>query len=110
MRPGHGYSLIEVMVATTLFGLVAAAVAQTIVVTQRSRQLGENWMRASQLAQQYLEAARAGSLADHEDGIFRTETKLTPVPGHPGLMRLDVTVSWTDGEPRSLELSTMVRR
>ena len=108
----RGYSLMECMVAVVIIGVIATAVAQTIVVTQHGRQLSENWMRATELAAQRIEVVRARDGADDEptSGIFRRETALAPVAGHPGLSRLDVTVRWADPAAHSLTLSTMVLR
>jgi prepilin-type N-terminal cleavage/methylation domain-containing protein len=111
MPAARGYSLIEFLIALALFGFVAAAIGQMIVVTQRARQVSENWMRATQLAADRIEAVRAGVAVDGHpyEGIFQRETTLAGVAGHPGLKRLDVTVSWTDTEPHRFTLSTLVR-
>jgi prepilin-type N-terminal cleavage/methylation domain-containing protein len=112
MGHARGYSLIEFLVATLIFSLVATAVAQTIVLTQRFRGVSANWLRATQLAVQRIEAFRAGVLIDEESesGIFRRETALSDVAGHPGLKRVDVTISWRDTEPKRFTLTTLVRR
>ena len=112
MRAARGYSLIEVLVAVLLFSLVATALAQTLVITGRARYASANWMRATQLAGERIEAVRAGIVADERPavGIFRRETTVAPFAGHPGLTRIDVTVSWTDSEPKQFTLSTLVRR
>jgi prepilin-type N-terminal cleavage/methylation domain-containing protein len=108
----RGYSLLEVLLATLLFSLVATAVAQTIVFTQHSRRVSANWLRATELATERIEQVRAGVLVDDdpENGIFRRETALSGFAGHPGLTRVDVSVSWRDGEKRGFTLSTLVRR
>ncbi len=111
MATARGYSLIEVIVAVLLFSIVATAVAQTIVWAQRARQLGENWMRATQLAVERIEAVRAGTRGNgtEDNGGFRIAATLAPVAGHRGLGRVDVVVSWTDSEPKEFMLSTLVR-
>jgi prepilin-type N-terminal cleavage/methylation domain-containing protein len=108
----RGSSLIEVMVAILLFSVVGTAVAQTVVLTQRARQVSENWMCATQLASQQIEAVRAGSASEGtgQIGIFRRETTTEPVTNHRGLVRVDVTVSWTDTDPKEFTLSTLVRQ
>jgi prepilin-type N-terminal cleavage/methylation domain-containing protein len=108
----RGYSLIEVMVAVLLFSIVAAAVAQAVVLAQRGRQISENWMRATQLASERLETVRAGVMADSTatNGIFQRDTAVTAVAGHRGLVQITVTVSWTDTEPKTFALSTLMRR
>lgn len=112
MTVARGYSLVEVMVAIVLFALVAAAVGQTVTFGQQSRQISENWMHATQLASARIEQVRAGMRIDAtaESGIFHRETAVRSMPGHRNLTRVDVTVSWTDTEPRSLTLSSLVRR
>lgn len=107
----RGYSLIECMVAIAIIGFVASAVAQTVILTQQRRQVSENWMRATELALQRIEAVRAGSMTDSQpmSGIFRRDSAFTGVTGHPGLLRLDVTVGWTDPDPHQMTLSTLVR-
>jgi len=108
----RGYSVIECMVAVVIFGFLASAVAQTVIAAQRGRQLSENWMRATELAAQRIEAVRAGVAVDDQpvDGMFQRATTLTAITSHPGLVQLEVTVTWADPEPRHLTLATMVRR
>jgi prepilin-type N-terminal cleavage/methylation domain-containing protein len=108
----RGYSLIEVMVAIVVFALVAAAVAQTVTFNQHSRQIAENWMRATQLAGARIEQVRAGMSTDPtpESGIFRRDTVIAALDGHRNLSRVEVTVSWTDSEARTLTLASLVRR
>lgn len=112
MRAAAGYSLIEVTVAILLFGIVAAAVGQTVVITQRARQVSENWLQATQLAGERLEAVRAGALSDDTPtvGIFQRQTTVSAVAGHPGLRRVDVTISWADSAPKAFTLSSLVRQ
>ena len=107
----RGYSLVECMVAVVLIGVIATAVAQTVVTTHRGRQLSENWMRATEFAAQRIESVRARPTAPDDQatiGIFRRDTTLTRVAGHPGLQRLDVQVTWSDPTAHNLTLSTMV--
>ena len=108
----RGSSLIECMVAVAIFGLIASAVAQTVIGAQRGRQLSETWMRATEFATQRIEAVQAGVVVDDQpiNGTLQRETTLTAIPDHPGLVRLKVTVTWADPEPSHLALSTMIRR
>ena len=112
MNGTKGFSLIEVMVAIVLFALVAAAVGQTVTFGQQNRQISENWMQATQLASARIEQVRAGMATDPaaEAGRFHRKTVVSSVAGHRNLQRIDVTVSWTDTEPRALTLSTLVHR
>ncbi len=112
-RSAHlGFSLIEVMVALVLFGIVASAVAQTVVVSQRGRQISENWMRANALAEDRIEAMRARVIDDPtpDSGNYHPTPTLAGGAAHRRLVRIDVSVIWTDTEDRTLALSTMMRR
>ena len=107
-----GFSLVEVMVATVLLSAIALAVSQTLVGALRARAQSERWMQATQLATEGIEQLRAGhslrTLAA-DVGFERTGSTM-PWVGHPGVQRLEVTVSWNDGEPHTFQLTTLVRQ
>ena len=69
-------------------------------------------MQATQLAAEGVEQLRAGqSLRPLGCGYFFERTGRVGLwNDHPGLYRVDVTVSWNDGTPHTFLLSTLVRR
>jgi Tfp pilus assembly protein PilV len=107
-----GFSLIEVMVATLFLSAVALAVTQTLVGAMHVRAQSERWMQAAQLAAEGIEQLRAGHTLrpiSSSTGFERSGTA-APWSGHPGVQRLEVTVSWSDGAPHSVQLHTLVRQ
>ena len=106
----RGLTLIEVMVAVVLLAIIALGLTTTLISTQRALMVSERRMRATQLAAEGLEQSRAGqSLSAVPDGFARS-VLVVPWNDHAGLRRLEVTVSWDDGEPHSLHLATLARR
>jgi prepilin-type N-terminal cleavage/methylation domain-containing protein len=107
----RGATLIEVLVAVGLFGLAAAAVAQTLVSTQRLRATSERWMRATQLADERLERWRAGDRGDDPGpiGAFTRTVRSAVADAAPGLERIDVVVEWDDRGPQRFALSILQR-
>ena len=68
-------------------------------------------MLATQLATAGIEQLRARHAlgpVDASTGFTRTGSTAA-WSGHPGLLRLEVTVSWNDGAPRQLQLTTLAR-
>jgi prepilin-type N-terminal cleavage/methylation domain-containing protein len=106
-----GFSLVEVMVATLLVSAIALAVTQTLVNALQVRARSERWMQATQLATEGIEQLRAGhSLRSLPAGsAFERSGTAVAWAGRPGVQRLDVTVSWNDGEPRTFQLATLAR-
>lgn len=107
----RGTSMVELLVAVALFGLTAAAVAQTLVAAQRLRATSERWLRATQLADERLERIRAGDRGDDPGpiGEFTRTLRIGGADGAPGLERVDVTIEWTDRGPQRFALSTLQR-
>ena len=111
-RLAAGFTLIELMVALLLLSVAALALTTTLVSTRRALTLSAQWMRAAQLASEGIEQVRAGQVPDAGptvDGFNRAAT-VTPWNGHAALQRLEVTISWYDGEPHTFQLSTLARR
>jgi prepilin-type N-terminal cleavage/methylation domain-containing protein len=107
-----GFSLIEVMVATLLLSVVALALTQTLVGALHMCARNERWMLATQLAAEGIEQLRAGHVlgpVEPSTGFERTGTT-APWSGHLGVVRLDVSVTWNDGEPHSFQLATLARQ
>ena len=100
------------MVATAMLSAIALALTQTLVGALHARARNERWMQATQLAAAGIEQLRAGHAlgpVDASTGFDRTGSA-TPWSGHLGVLRLDVTVAWNDGEPHSFQLSTLARQ
>jgi prepilin-type N-terminal cleavage/methylation domain-containing protein len=115
MMPAHrsaGFSLVEVMVAVVLLSIMALGLGSTLIAAQRARAHSEHWMQAIQLAAEGLEQLRAGHAlaAVAIPGAFTRSSSITPWRNHPGLYRLEVTVTWEDSESRSFQLLTLARR
>lgn len=111
-RTPAGFSLVEVMVATLLLSTIALALTQTLVNALQVRARSERWMQAMQLATEGMEQLRAGhALRSLPAGFGFTRSGTTAVwSGHPGVQRLDVTVSWNDSEPHTFKLTTLARQ
>jgi prepilin-type N-terminal cleavage/methylation domain-containing protein len=107
-----GFSLVEVMVATLLLSAIALAVTQTLVNALQVRARSERWMQATQLAAEGIEQLRAGhSLRSLPAGSGFERSGITATwGGCAGVQRLDVTISWNDGEPRTFQLTTLARQ
>ena len=110
MSSPAGFSLIETLVALLIFSLVAAGLAETLVVAQMTRHTSALRMAASQLA--VAETERARSRGPTESAIkvggFTCSTALEALGDYPDLARVRVTVDWIDREPRQLVLVTLM--
>jgi prepilin-type N-terminal cleavage/methylation domain-containing protein len=107
-----GFTLVEVMVALLLLSVAALGLSSTLVSTRKALARSGKRMRAAQLAADGMEQLRAGQVPGPPDGggEFERSTATTPWNGHPGLQRVEVTVSWNDGELHALQLVTLARR
>lgn len=107
-----GFSLVEVMVAVVLLSIMALGLSSTLVAAHRARADSERWMQATQLAAQGMEQLRAGHVLSAVEipGAFTRSSSITPWSNHPGLYRLEVTVTWMDYPSRSFRLLTLARR
>ena len=107
-----GFSLVEVTVALLLLVIMALGLSSTLIAAQRARADSERWMQATQLAAEGMEQLRAGhALAPVTiPGDFTRSSSITPWSNHPGLYRLEVTVTWMDYPSRSFRLLTLARR
>jgi prepilin-type N-terminal cleavage/methylation domain-containing protein len=107
-----GFSLVEMMVATLLLSAVALAVTQTLISALQARARNELQMRATELAAEGIEQLRAGHtlppLAANTG--FERSAAVTEWSGHAGVQRIEVTIAWNDGERRTFQLTTLVRR
>jgi prepilin-type N-terminal cleavage/methylation domain-containing protein len=112
--PGKaGYSLIEVLVAITIFSLSAPGIATGVAMAVRAGQVSENFTLATILAQDKLEELRSqdgfrSGGSDAPRSGFAREWFVTPDAPETGVVRIDVAVSWTDYESHALTLTTAV--
>ncbi len=92
-----GLSTVEALVATGLLGLVATALAQSLVWATAARTQSARRMQATQHAMSIVEELRGGAREiASEEGDFVRQWSHTAVPGTPGLYRFAVTVQWLD--------------
>ena len=107
-----GFSLVETMVATLLLSAIALAVTHTLVGALQVRARNERWMQATQLATEGIEQLRAGHTLRPlvARAGFERSGSVTPWNGHSGLRHVEVTVSWNDGAPHTLQLTTLARQ
>lgn len=108
-----GYSLVELLVAMTLFAIAALGLSAGVVLVVRSEALSDNLTRATILAQDKLEelAALGGAWAAGEDtpqpGFTRTWTVSADDP-EIGVVRVDVSVSWDGQDSQVVSLATVL--
>jgi prepilin-type N-terminal cleavage/methylation domain-containing protein len=115
MRARGGFTLVEVLVAVVIIGLVGAATASSLSST--TNLLGENshYLTAAALAQATIEDLRAvpydemrDEVRESDDGLYVLTTKVVDDSPEPGLKEISVTASWEwKGQPRSYELHTV---
>ena len=121
-----GLTLVEVVAAVAVFGLVAAVLTGFYLTAATRGRLGRDATAAALLAQHRIEQAHSrayGSLpalagtevvdslgVPSADGPYtRTTVVTTPVLGTSRLTQVDVTVAWVDQNiPRQVTLSTLV--
>ena len=109
---GRGFSLIELLIALALLSTVALGLSSTLITAHRALTASGKRMQAAQLAAEGLEQLRSGQVPGgvHLAGDFERSALVTPWGGHPDLRRLEVTVSWNDGDTHTLQLVTLARR
>jgi len=107
----RGFTVVELLVATLIFAMLATALAHTLIRAQRGGITSARWLRATQLAEERLERLRAGERSDDAApiGEFTRSWRSAPALGVPGLERLDVTVEWQDGGTQRFVLSALAR-
>jgi prepilin-type N-terminal cleavage/methylation domain-containing protein len=106
----RGFTVIELLVATTIFAALAAALAQTLIHAQQARASSARWLRATQLAEERLERLRAGDRSDDGGPIGEfTRTWRSEPAESAGLERLEVLVTWDDRGARHFALSALAR-
>jgi type II secretory pathway pseudopilin PulG len=119
-------TILEVVIATAIFGLVVTVLTGFFLVASSRGLLGRNVTAAALLAQQRIELLKSkgysslpGFAATEQldslgnatpSGPYTRVTTITsPVSGTPRLTEIDVTVTWMDQAiSRTLTLSTLV--
>jgi len=105
-----GFTLVELLVALLVLSVAALGLSSTLASSGRALTLSRNLMQATQLAAEGMEQLRAGQVPDPLGGEFKRSTATVRWDGYPGLQRLEVTVSWEDGEAHTVRLVTLARR
>ncbi len=126
VRSQQGMTILEVVIATAIFGLVVTVLTGFFLVASSRGLLGRNVTAAALLAQQRIEllkskgyASLPGFAATEQldslgnttpSGLYTRVTTITsPVLGTPRLTEIDVAVTWMDQAiSRTLTLSTLV--
>jgi prepilin-type N-terminal cleavage/methylation domain-containing protein len=126
MRSERGMTILEVVIATAIFGLVVTVLTGFFLVASSRGLLGRNVTAAALLAQQRIELLKSkaysslpGFAASEQldnlgnatpSGLYTRVTTITsPVLGTPRLTEIDVAVTWMDQAiSRTLTLSTLV--
>ncbi len=108
-----GYSLIEILVALTLFSLVALGLSVGVGIAVRASKLSADFTLATILAQDKLEelSAQTVFLSDGSDAPapgFTRDWSVTADAPEAGVTQIDVTVSWTDTTPHTVSLTAVV--
>lgn len=111
LRSPHGFTIVEFLIALTIFAIFAAALAQTLITAQGARRTAANWMHATQLAVERLERWRAGDRSTDPTPIdgFTRAWESQAVAGYEQLQRVDVTVTWEDHGQKQFTLSALIR-
>ncbi len=102
LRPGQGFSLVEVLVAATILSVSLLSMMTAFPVSYRDIGYGGRVSQAVALAQQKLEALKAGPFpptgGTETNGAFTLTWAVTSVGfgGTPGdLQRVTVAVTWS---------------
>ncbi len=119
----EGFSLLEVLVATIIMGLVMVVVLQVLTATLRAQEASQNHLRAVMVAekvlQEYCDLQKSkGGTYQGQEGRYSYLVRLTPqfdvAPTLPGqsfratCLLIEVRVFWVErGREKSLELRTM---
>ena len=110
-RSRRGFTIVELLVAVLIFSMVAAALAQNLIVAEHARRTSARWMQATQLAEERLERLRAGDRGHDAGpiGMFTRVWQARKVPGYARLERVEVTIAWEDRGPQEFTLTALIR-
>lgn len=113
----HGFSLLEMLVALTLLGLILGGLYQASTGATRNVRVAERYSYAVLLAQSLLadHGARAtrgyraaGSSGDYDWRISTAPVRNDDSFGEAAVLhRLSVSVRWDEGAGRSVDLTTV---
>ena len=108
-----GYSLVEILVALAVFSLSAPGITVGVSLAVHASQTSAHFTLATVLAQDKLEELRAqlGARSNGSDSPrsgFDRQWSVAADSPETGVVRIDVAVSWTDYQPHSLTLATVV--
>jgi prepilin-type N-terminal cleavage/methylation domain-containing protein len=111
-----GFTLVEVMMAITIFSIGFLAVSTLVIATTRNNTTGNIMTQATMLARARLEQLKMApdptGLTDGGDtvGIFTRTWQITNPTGSAVARQLEVTVSWNRrGKNRRVVLKTITR-
>lgn len=119
-----GFTLIEVLVAMSIFAIAVLGLAMGATSVMRANQTGLYTTIATNLAQDRLEELKSRTAANINttgspenksvSGVPVTFTRSWTVTstcnGVTGLTCIDVTVSWTDYTSRNVQISSAVKQ
>lgn len=117
-----GFTLIEVLVAMTIFAIAVLGLAVGATSVMRANQISLYTTVATNLAQDKLEELKAMTVANITAGgpenksvsgapvtFTRSWTVTSPCNSVTGLKCITVTVAWTDYSPRTVAVSSAVK-
>ena len=108
-----GFSLLETLVALTVFSIASVALTSGVVTSIRANNTSERLTQATILAQDKLEAllAIAPNFNTGSDlprmGFSRTWMIANNTP-YIGVLQIDVSVSWADSTSHTITVTTVV--
>lgn len=112
-RPARGFTLVEVLVALTIFSVGVLGVLAGLSLAGRAGGHGENFARAAAICEQQIQQAAlpaSPNLAAKRGSTDRYTWKLEYHRLPHGLARASVTVNWLqNGQPEELQLHRLIR-
>ena len=108
-----GYSLLEILVAMAIFSIASVGLTLSLTSSIRINHASDRLTQATILAHDTLEvlsarpAARESGTDTPQPGFTRAWMVTADSP-QPGVTQVDVTVSWTDYQPRTITLRTVL--
>jgi len=108
-----GFSLLETLVALTVFSIASVALTLGVTTSIRTNNASEHLTQATILAQDKLEALLAvapvlnAGIDTPRAGFSRAWTVVSDTP-RVGVSQINVSVSWTDYTPHTITVTTIV--